>query len=70
MSDPKYEHIGDRTDHLLEELFEFGKEVCKAKRFGWDVSYEGKTNRQRAQLELDDLLKRCIEVGLVVREQP
>ena len=66
MSDPNFENIGDRASHLVEELSELIKEVCKAQRFGWDAAYGGITNRERAQSELDDVLKRCKEVGLKI----
>lgn len=39
-----------------EECAEVIQVVCKGNRFGFDVEYEGKTNRQKLTQEVGDLL--------------
>ncbi len=66
----KYEKIGPREIHLLEEFAEVQKIICKAIRFGWwdynpyDPGKE--TNVAKIKRELDDVEKRIKEVRVLI----
>jgi len=64
MSDHKYEHIGSRAMHLLEECGELIQSVSKGERFGWFNRYPkgGPTNFEEFVREYGDVQKRYKEL--------
>jgi hypothetical protein len=61
LTDPRYLKPGvdDASDVALEEMFELGKEICKAKRFGWNNRWPavtGESNLERAVSECSDVI--------------
>lgn len=68
MSDPKYEHVGSRLDHLTEECAEVIKQICKVRRFGIETAWGGRRNVNRLVDELTDLKQRIKEVEIWIDE--
>lgn len=72
MSDPKYASVGDPVDHLIEELAELIKELCKAKRFGWFGSHPEEpsfTNMERVKREMSDVVEQIERVEQLMRQE-
>ena len=73
MSDPKYEKIGSRLTHLIEECAELIHILCKVERFGWHHYHPDDPNKvQNYYLvikEMKDVEKRIIELRGLIREK-
>lgn len=60
MSDPRYKHIGNPVDKLIEECAELQLALCKAKRFGWwnfHPDRPGTSNLEDVKREMDDVVE-------------
>jgi hypothetical protein len=68
MSNNKYEHIGSRDDHVIEECAELIKALIKVKRFGWQNSYKGTMNVEKVVSEMNDVRKRINELEQWIRD--
>lgn len=55
MSDPKYKHIGNPEDRIIEECGEILQAVIKGKRFGWDNHHPNKPNISNLRKLYDEI---------------
>jgi len=66
MSDPRYEHIGKRLTHTVEECAELIHILCKVDRFGWFSHNPYDPNKVKnitlVRKEMKDLRKRLVEL--------
>lgn len=69
MTDPRYAHIGNPTDRLIEECAELILAVQKARRFGWFGHHPDRpdtTNLDDVKREMDDVTEAiealCVEM--------
>ncbi len=71
MSDPKYSHIGEKDDKVIEECSELIKAICKAKRFGIDDHHpvKLKTNRELILEEMADVEQRIADYRKTICDQ-
>lgn len=62
--DPRYQHIGEVEDRVIEEMAEVILEICKARRFGYSnhhpADVEQKPNHLRIRGEIEDV-KRTLD---------
>lgn len=64
MSHPEYSHIGQPDDRVIEECSELIQAICKARRFGLDSCFPGKSspnNMQQILLEMEDTMSAIIK---------
>lgn len=62
---PRYSQVGPAEVRLSEELAEVIQIVCKAQRWGWGGVNpdDGKTKRERAIEEMDDVVRVWNEIA-------
>lgn len=62
---PKYKDIGSIEDRLIEEMAELTKEICKARRFGYENYHPDDpdkiTNKTKIEEEMSDVVSRIQE---------
>lgn len=67
MADPKYQHVGDIDQRLIEECAELIKAICKAERFGYD-NFHPKRPEGSDENNKTDILKEIKDVRRLLKE--
>jgi len=73
MSDPQFRNVGKVADRTIEECSELIKELCKARRFGWDNWHPKepkKLNVKRVYDEIQDVKSVIDELEMSILKGP